>query len=69
MVWELKPKKKNRWKTLSAKEAEILENSFKEYMESAPVDNAIVDLENNFQVTLIVLYFKYTWNYLVTSNW
>lgn len=50
VVWELKPKKKNRWKTLSTKEAEMLENSFKEYIESGPVDNAIVDLENNFQV-------------------
>uniref|UniRef100_A0A3B4Z0W4 Vacuolar protein sorting 13 homolog A n=1 Tax=Stegastes partitus TaxID=144197 RepID=A0A3B4Z0W4_9TELE len=31
--------------------AEILESSFKEYMESGPVDNKIVDLENNFQVS------------------
>ncbi|XP_070690657.1 intermembrane lipid transfer protein VPS13A [Pempheris klunzingeri] len=51
VVWELKPKKKNRWKTLSTKEAEMLENSFKEYTESGPVDHAIVDLENNFQVS------------------
>uniref|UniRef100_A0A3B4VK63 Vacuolar protein sorting 13 homolog A n=1 Tax=Seriola dumerili TaxID=41447 RepID=A0A3B4VK63_SERDU len=51
VVWELKPKKKGRWKTLSTKEAELLENSFKEYIESAPVDYAIVDLENNFQVS------------------
>ncbi|XP_068460599.1 intermembrane lipid transfer protein VPS13A isoform X2 [Clinocottus analis] len=51
VVWELKPKKKNRWKTLSFKEAEMLENRFKEYTESGPVDNAIVDLENNFQVS------------------
>uniref|UniRef100_A0AAQ5ZIR7 Vacuolar protein sorting 13 homolog A n=1 Tax=Amphiprion ocellaris TaxID=80972 RepID=A0AAQ5ZIR7_AMPOC len=39
VVWESKPKKKNRWKTMSTKEAEILENSFKDYMESGPVDN------------------------------
>nr|XP_019956405.1 PREDICTED: vacuolar protein sorting-associated protein 13A [Paralichthys olivaceus] len=51
VVWELKPKKKNRWKTLSTKEAEMLENNFKDYIESAPIDNAIVDLENNFQVS------------------
>ncbi|XP_042276726.1 vacuolar protein sorting-associated protein 13A isoform X1 [Thunnus maccoyii] len=51
VVWELKPKKKNRWKTLSTKEAEMLENSFREYTESGPIDNAIVDLENNFQVS------------------
>ncbi|XP_060894887.1 vacuolar protein sorting-associated protein 13A isoform X2 [Labrus mixtus] len=49
-VWELKPKKKNRWKTLSTKEAELLENKFKEYIDSGPVDHAIVELENNFQV-------------------
>lgn len=51
VVWELKPKKKSRWKTLSTKEAEMLEKSFKEYTESGPVDNTIVDLENNFQVS------------------
>uniref|UniRef100_A0A665TPL6 Vacuolar protein sorting 13 homolog A n=1 Tax=Echeneis naucrates TaxID=173247 RepID=A0A665TPL6_ECHNA len=37
VVWELKPKKKNRWKTLTTKEAELLENSYKEYIESAPL--------------------------------
>ncbi len=35
---------------MSTKEAEMLENSFKEYIESGPVDNSIVELENNFQV-------------------
>lgn len=48
VVWELK--KKNRWKTMSTKDAEILENRYKEYTESAPMDNSIVDLENGFQV-------------------
>ncbi|XP_045891706.1 vacuolar protein sorting-associated protein 13A isoform X2 [Micropterus dolomieu] len=51
VVWELKPKKKNRWKTLSTKEAEMLEKSFQEYIESGPVDNGIVDLDNNYQVS------------------
>ncbi|XP_072243960.1 intermembrane lipid transfer protein VPS13A isoform X1 [Leuresthes tenuis] len=50
VVWEMKPKKKKRWKTLSTKETELLEASFKEYIESGPIDNAIVGLENNFQV-------------------
>ncbi|KAM3611748.1 uncharacterized protein V6R79_023535 [Siganus canaliculatus] len=50
VVWELKPKKKNRWKTMSTKEAEMLEQSFKTYIESGPIDNGIVDLENNYQV-------------------
>uniref|UniRef100_A0A4W6GB83 Vacuolar protein sorting 13 homolog A n=1 Tax=Lates calcarifer TaxID=8187 RepID=A0A4W6GB83_LATCA len=47
VVWEIKPKKKNRWKTMSTKEAEMLENSFKEYIESSPVDNAIVSFTPN----------------------
>ncbi|XP_062274089.1 vacuolar protein sorting-associated protein 13A isoform X2 [Scomber scombrus] len=51
VVWELKPKKKSRWKTLSTKEVEMLESRFKEYIESGPIDNAIVDLENNYQVS------------------
>uniref|UniRef100_A0A3Q3JC42 Vacuolar protein sorting 13 homolog A n=1 Tax=Monopterus albus TaxID=43700 RepID=A0A3Q3JC42_MONAL len=42
VVWELKPKKKNRWKTLSTKEAEMLENKFKEYIDPGPIDNCIV---------------------------
>ncbi|XP_062237859.1 vacuolar protein sorting-associated protein 13A isoform X1 [Platichthys flesus] len=52
VVWEMKPKKKSRWKTLSTKEAEMLEDSYRVYIESAPVDHAIVDLPNNFQVSL-----------------
>ncbi|XP_034728114.1 vacuolar protein sorting-associated protein 13A isoform X2 [Etheostoma cragini] len=51
VVWEIKPKKKNRWKTLTTKEAEMLENSFKKYIEAGPVDHGIVNLENNFQVS------------------
>ncbi|XP_074527415.1 intermembrane lipid transfer protein VPS13A isoform X2 [Halichoeres trimaculatus] len=50
VVWELKPKKKNRWKTLSTKEAEMLENKFQEYIESGPSENAVYELENNYQV-------------------
>ncbi|XP_030592859.1 intermembrane lipid transfer protein VPS13A isoform X2 [Archocentrus centrarchus] len=50
VVWEFKPKKKSRWKTLTTKDAELLENRFKEYIESGPIDNAIMELENNFQV-------------------
>lgn len=56
VVWEVKPKKKNRWKTLTTKEAELLENSFKEYIESAPIDNGIFDLENNIQVIILPYY-------------
>uniref|UniRef100_A0A3Q2QLT1 Vacuolar protein sorting 13 homolog A n=1 Tax=Fundulus heteroclitus TaxID=8078 RepID=A0A3Q2QLT1_FUNHE len=50
VVWEIKPKKKGRWKPLSTEKAEMLENSFKEYLDSSPVDNQITDLDNSFQV-------------------
>ncbi|KAM4746510.1 intermembrane lipid transfer protein VPS13A isoform 2-T2 [Anableps anableps] len=50
VVWEIKPKKKGRWKTLSTEEAEMLEKRFKDYTESSPIDNCIADFENNFQV-------------------
>ncbi|XP_078141113.1 intermembrane lipid transfer protein VPS13A isoform X2 [Centroberyx gerrardi] len=51
VVWESKPKKKSRWKPLSTKDAEMLESSFREYIESGPIDNDIVDLDNSFQVS------------------
>ncbi|MEQ2310370.1 hypothetical protein AMECASPLE_008153, partial [Ameca splendens] len=46
VVWEIKPKKKDRWKTLSTAEAEILENSYKDYIDSSPIDHYIAELEN-----------------------
>ncbi|KAM6931036.1 intermembrane lipid transfer protein VPS13A [Xenentodon cancila] len=51
VVWESKPKKKNRWKTLSTSETEMLESRFKEYIESGSPYESIIELENNFQVT------------------
>lgn len=50
MVWESKPKKKNRWKTLSSKETDMFEEKFKEYIESGPTEDATVVLENDYQV-------------------
>uniref|UniRef100_A0A669DB61 Vacuolar protein sorting 13 homolog A n=1 Tax=Oreochromis niloticus TaxID=8128 RepID=A0A669DB61_ORENI len=50
VVWEFKPKKKSRWKPLSIKEAEVMEDKFKDYIESGAVDKEIFDLENGFQV-------------------
>ena len=50
VVWECKLQKKNRWKTLSMKDADLLEQSYKEYMETNPVDHSILTLPNNFQV-------------------
>lgn len=50
IVWEIKPKKKGRWKTLNTEEVEMIENRFKEYCDSSPIDNCIANMENNFQV-------------------
>uniref|UniRef100_A0AAR2KLL4 Vacuolar protein sorting 13 homolog A n=1 Tax=Pygocentrus nattereri TaxID=42514 RepID=A0AAR2KLL4_PYGNA len=52
VVWEVKPKKRSRWKVMSGKEAELLEHHYKDYMESSPVDHSIIDLENGYQVSL-----------------
>ncbi|XP_023200047.1 vacuolar protein sorting-associated protein 13A isoform X2 [Xiphophorus maculatus] len=50
IVWEIKPKKRGRWKTLNTEEVEMIENRFKEYCDSSPIDNCIANMENNFQV-------------------
>ncbi|XP_043102019.1 vacuolar protein sorting-associated protein 13A isoform X3 [Puntigrus tetrazona] len=50
VVWETKPKKRSRWKVLSVKEAMMLEQRYRDYMESGPVDSTIIDLENDYQV-------------------
>ncbi|XP_026058511.1 vacuolar protein sorting-associated protein 13A isoform X2 [Carassius auratus] len=50
VVWETKPKKRSRWKVLRVKEAAMLEQCYREYMESGPVDSIIIDLENEYQV-------------------
>ena len=47
---ESKQKKKSRWKQMSSKDVAQLESRFIEYIESSPVDNLILDLENNLQV-------------------
>ncbi|KAE8633133.1 hypothetical protein XENTR_v10001793 [Xenopus tropicalis] len=50
VVWETK--KKSRWKPLSIKQTEKLEQAFKEYTESSPTDTKIVALDTNCQVCL-----------------
>lgn len=50
VVWELKPKKKSRWKTLSTKDMDLLENSYRQYMETEPLVNDVFNLENGFLV-------------------
>lgn len=51
VVWETKLKKRSRWKVLSGKEAAMLELSYQEYMETGPVDSALINLENDYQVS------------------
>uniref|UniRef100_A0A8D0LAR4 Vacuolar protein sorting 13 homolog A n=1 Tax=Sphenodon punctatus TaxID=8508 RepID=A0A8D0LAR4_SPHPU len=52
VVWEVKPKKKSRWKPMSMKQTEKLEREFKEYNDLSPSENKIVELETNIPVCL-----------------
>lgn len=53
MVWEIKPKKKARWKPMSIKQTEKLEKEFKEYTESSPSEDRVVDLDSNTMVIFL----------------
>ncbi|XP_010976374.1 intermembrane lipid transfer protein VPS13A isoform X3 [Camelus dromedarius] len=50
VVWETKPKKKARWKPMSVKQTEKLEKEFKEYTESSPSEDKVIELDTNVQV-------------------
>ncbi|XP_024132153.1 vacuolar protein sorting-associated protein 13A isoform X3 [Oryzias melastigma] len=50
VVWEFQPKKKKRWKLLNTKEGDMLEKFFKDYQSSGQVEDAEVELENNYKV-------------------
>uniref|UniRef100_A0A8V0YK99 Vacuolar protein sorting 13 homolog A n=1 Tax=Gallus gallus TaxID=9031 RepID=A0A8V0YK99_CHICK len=52
VVWETKPKKKSRWKPMSVKQTDKLEQEFKEYSELTPSENKTVELEPNVLVCL-----------------
>ncbi|XP_064147275.1 intermembrane lipid transfer protein VPS13A isoform X1 [Loxodonta africana] len=52
VVWETKPKKKARWKPMSVKQTEKLEKEFKEYTESSPSEDKIIELDTNIPVRL-----------------
>uniref|UniRef100_A0A2K5EP98 Vacuolar protein sorting 13 homolog A n=1 Tax=Aotus nancymaae TaxID=37293 RepID=A0A2K5EP98_AOTNA len=52
VVWETKPKKKARWKPMSVKHTEKLEREFKEYTESSPSEDKVVELDTNIPVRL-----------------
>jgi len=50
VVWETKPKKKARWKPMSVKHTEKLVIEFKEYTESSPSEDKVVELDTNIPV-------------------
>ncbi|XP_039701077.1 intermembrane lipid transfer protein VPS13A isoform X1 [Pteropus medius] len=50
VVWETKPKKKARWKPMSVKHTEKLEKEFKEYTESSPSEDKVIELDTNIPV-------------------
>ncbi|XP_019503831.1 PREDICTED: vacuolar protein sorting-associated protein 13A [Hipposideros armiger] len=50
VVWETKPKKKARWKPMSIKQTEKLEKEFKEYTESSPSEDKVIELDTNIPV-------------------
>ncbi|XP_069332475.1 intermembrane lipid transfer protein VPS13A isoform X2 [Eulemur rufifrons] len=52
VVWETKPKKKARWKPMSIKHTEKLEKEFKEYTESSPAEDKVIELDTNIPVHL-----------------
>ncbi|PNI62122.1 VPS13A isoform 6 [Pan troglodytes] len=52
VVWETKPKKKARWKPMSVKHTEKLEREFKEYTESSPSEDKVIELDTNVPVRL-----------------
>ncbi|XP_064497377.1 intermembrane lipid transfer protein VPS13A isoform X1 [Pseudopipra pipra] len=52
VVWETKPRKKSRWRPMSVKQIEKLEQEFKDYSELSPSENKIIELESNVSVCL-----------------
>lgn len=53
VVWETKPKKKARWKPMSVKHTEKLEKEFKEYTESSPAEDKVIELDTNIPVIFL----------------
>ncbi|NXU47151.1 VP13A protein, partial [Turnix velox] len=52
VVWETKPKKKSRWRPMSVKQTDKLEQEFRDYSELTPSENKIIELESNVLVCL-----------------
>lgn len=59
VVWETKPKKKARWKPMSVKHTEKLEKEFKEYTESSPSDDKVIELDPDVPVILLSINVKF----------
>lgn len=53
VVWETKPKKKARWKPMSVKHTEKLEREFKEYTESSPSEDKVIELDTHIPVIFL----------------
>uniref|UniRef100_A0A8C1ZPS6 Vacuolar protein sorting 13 homolog A n=1 Tax=Cyprinus carpio TaxID=7962 RepID=A0A8C1ZPS6_CYPCA len=53
VVWETKPKKRSRWKVLSVKEAKMLEQRYRDYMESGPVDSIVMFAANGVDMRIM----------------
>uniref|UniRef100_A0A674HFE6 Vacuolar protein sorting 13 homolog A n=1 Tax=Taeniopygia guttata TaxID=59729 RepID=A0A674HFE6_TAEGU len=51
VVWETKPKKKSRWRPMSVKQIDKLEQEFRDYSELSPSENKIIELESNVCLT------------------
>uniref|UniRef100_A0A8C3VG41 Vacuolar protein sorting 13 homolog A n=1 Tax=Catharus ustulatus TaxID=91951 RepID=A0A8C3VG41_CATUS len=47
VVWEAKPKKKSRWRPMSVKQIDKLEQEFRDYSELSPSEHKIIELESN----------------------
>ncbi|XP_043916804.1 vacuolar protein sorting-associated protein 13A isoform X2 [Protopterus annectens] len=52
IVWETKPKKKARWKTMSIRQTDLLEKAFRELNETGFAESTVVELDSNLQVCL-----------------
>uniref|UniRef100_A0A8C3VDH9 Vacuolar protein sorting 13 homolog A n=1 Tax=Catharus ustulatus TaxID=91951 RepID=A0A8C3VDH9_CATUS len=52
VVWEAKPKKKSRWRPMSVKQIDKLEQEFRDYSELSPSEHKIIELESNVLVCL-----------------
>uniref|UniRef100_H3AXY1 Vacuolar protein sorting 13 homolog A n=1 Tax=Latimeria chalumnae TaxID=7897 RepID=H3AXY1_LATCH len=48
-VWEMKPKKKARWKPMSIRQTEELEKAYRDYMDASCQEDKDIEIDSNFQ--------------------